>query len=220
MSNLSNGPDRLRTRLPDIDFNLTSDCRTSSKEINFSSSEINQKYPYKNSILPDCQVILEDILSSGQAEKPKTLKIRQDKTHSAPSRRPFDKAYLEAIAKKDPIAWPPMKESEKWSEFDDKVFSLLVNKSSIHERVVQLELTIFSQAALLFGHLPPPKKGLRGLNRRAKRSIQLVIEKNNLVSQLKLCSDEDSRTSLLSLLDVVRRNLQNIRRGERNRKKR
>ena len=61
---------------------------------------------------------------------------------------------------------------------------------------------------------------MRGLNRRAQRSIQLVIEKNSLLSQINSCVDDVSRKHLQSLLDVVRKHLQNFRRGERNRKRR
>ena len=113
-----------------------------------------------------------------------------------------------------------MKESEKWNQLDHNVHSLLVGGPTIHARVALLESSIYSKASLLFGHLPPPRKGLRGLNRRAQHSIKLVIEKNNLLGQIHTCQDETSKANLAELLNIVRRRLQNFRRGEKNRKKR
>ena len=53
-----------------------------------------------------------------------------------------------------------MKYSGKWNQLDDNAFSRLVGGSTVHERVALLESSIYSQASLIFGHLPPPKKGL------------------------------------------------------------
>ena len=78
----------------------------------------------------------------------------------------------------------------------------------------------FSKASQLFGLLPPPKKGLRGLNRRAKHSIQLVLEKYNLLSQINMCNNVTIKFQLQSLLDIVRARLENLRRWEKNRKRR
>ena len=173
----------------------------------------------KPTTISECQVLLDDIFSSDQAEKLKVLNFSLDKYHSASSRQSFEKNYLESLTKKDPIAWPPMKDSEKWSQLDDAV-SCHLGGSTIHDRVALLETTIFSKASDLFGHLPPPKKGFRGLNRRAQHSIKLVIEKNNLLAQINSCIDESSKASLIQLLNLVRQRLRNFRRGEKSRKNR
>ena len=114
MSNVLTGPECLRTTPPDADFNVLT--RTTLKVNNLTlcdftktskSSEAN-RYP-----VSDCQVVLDDILLCRPAEKLKTLNVCPDKTHSASSRQPYDKSYLESISKKDPIPWPTMKESDK-----------------------------------------------------------------------------------------------------------
>ena len=218
---MSNDPDRIRTVLPDVDFNNLSGSRTISSEditskSQFSNSTVSASKPIT---ISECQVLLDDIFSSGQAEQLKALNSCLDKNHSASSRQPFERHYLESLAKKDPIAWPPMKDSEKWSQLDD-IVSCHLGGSTIHDRIELLENTIFSKASHLFGHLPPPKKGLRGLNRRAQHSVKLVIEKNNLLAQINSCLDESTKANLTSLLDLVRQRLRNFRRGEKNRKKR
>ena len=81
-----------------------------------------------------------------------------DKTHGAPSHRSTEVGYLDSICLKDPIAWPIMTQSEKWQQLDDDISALLVGHSAICERLNLLEDTIYSQASLLFGHAPPPKK--------------------------------------------------------------
>ena len=147
----------------EVDFDASSGCRTTLQEDKNPSSHSsisNLCVPAKPSIMPECQVVLNDIFSSGDTEKFKTLKTNQDKTHSAPSRQPNDSIYLESLSKKEPIAWPPMKDSDKWSQLDDNVFCHLIGGSTVHDRVSLLESSIYSQASLLFGHLPPPKKGL------------------------------------------------------------
>ena len=167
---------------------MTNNCKSSSKPC----------------VMSECQVVLNDILSSGETAKFKALNSSRDKNHSALSRQPYDSVYLESLNKKDPIAWPSMKPSDMWTQLDDDVSRLLVGAPTVHERVALLESSIYSQASLLFGHLPPPKKGLRGLNRRAQHSIQLVIEKNNLLGQINTCTDQSSKTSLKHLLYIVR----------------
>ena len=220
LSSLSTGSDCIRTVLSEND--ITGDRTTFLEENNQTSNVKNTNLCISSTTcnMSECQVVLNDILSCGQTAKSKALKISREKNHSAPSRQPNDKIYLESVTKKDPIAWPSMKESDKWNQLDDNVFHLLVGASSVHERVALLESSIFTQASLLFGHLPPPKRGLRGLNRRAKYSIKLVLEKNSLLAQIDSCPDETSKAALKDLLAVVRRRLQNFRRGEKNRKKR
>ena len=170
--------------------------------------------------MSECKVVLDDVLLTRQTVKSKMLNGSRDKTHSAPSRRQLEQHYLDGISQRSQIAWPNMKESDKWEELDDSVYNLLIGASSIQDRVSLLEDTIYSKASLLFGFIHQRKKGLRGLNRRAQYSIQLVKEKNTLQNQLKSCDNEVSFSSLQLLLDNVRLRLRRLRKGEKNRKKR
>ena len=183
--------------------------------MNDNNSTTNQSASSLVIPVPECQVILDDIFSSSQTEKSKVLKASLEKNHSASSHQLVDKSYLESLLKRDPIAWPSMNDAEKWSQLDDEVSLLLVGASTIQERVALLETSIYNKAAQLFGHLPPPKKGLRGLNRRAQHSIKLVIEKNKLLAQIDSCPDEAIKTSLHNLLLNVHQQLRNYRRGEK-----
>ena len=110
MSTSSTGPDCLRTNVTsDVDFNISSDSKPTSLEDKGLKSENSTKslsVPSITNTLPECQVLLKDILSCGQTEKFKTLRISQDKNHSASSRQSADNIYLENLTKKDPIAWP------------------------------------------------------------------------------------------------------------------
>ena len=81
------------------------------------------------------------------------------------------------------------------------------------------EGTMCTQASLLFSLAPPPKKVLKGLNKRAQHSIQLIEEKNNLLSQIQVCMNQKTKASLQALLDIVCKLLGNFRHGEKNRKK-
>ena len=124
MSTLSTGPDRLRTILLDVDFNVSSSDRTtfSKDKVLMSQNSIrNLSVSTIANSIPECRVVLNDIFSSGQTEQFKTLKNGQDKNHSAPSRQPTDNIYLETLSKKEPIAWPSMKDTERWNRLDDSV---------------------------------------------------------------------------------------------------
>ena len=170
----------------------------------------------------DCQVVLEDVFENGQAAKHKALNGCPDKTHSAPSHHPFDNSYLESVSDKSEIAWPKMRtcDADTWAEYDGAVYSRLVGASSIFERVNLLETTMYSQALQIFGLMPLRSKGLKGLNRRALRSIELVKEKNQLNCQIEACIDLEQKSALELLLQDVRTRLRAIRKGENSRKKR
>ena len=103
---LSTDSDCLRTAaLTDIDFRISSDCRSNISEDN-NESKLNisiansSSPPLVKPILSDCQVVLEDIFSDDQTGKLKVLKRSQDKTHSATSHQSKEKIQLESIAKK------------------------------------------------------------------------------------------------------------------------
>ena len=160
LSTLSIGPDCLRTAPSEVDFNLSS-CGgttfTKDKFLNSQNSTTCLRSSSAANNVQECQVVLNDILSCGQTEKFKTLKTSPEKNHSAPSRQPIDIVYLETLAQKYPVAWPFMKDNERWNQLDNNVYNLLVGGSSVYDRVALLETSIYSQASLLFGHLPPPK---------------------------------------------------------------
>ena len=118
------------------------------------------------------------------------------------------------------IAWPKMSDDDSWSQLDSAVYSRLVGASSIQEKVELLENTIYDQATCIFGHPSRPNKSFRGLNRRACQSINLCIEKNSSKNQIKKCNIPSVKQSLQALLRRVMLKLRNIRKGERNRKKR
>ena len=113
-----------------------------------------------------------------------------------------------------------MSDDDSWSQLDSAVYSHLVGASSIQEKVELLENTIYDQATCIFGHPSRPNKSFRGLNRRARQSINLCIEKNSLKNQIKICNIPSDKQSLQALLRRVMLKLRNIRKGEHNRKKR
>ena len=121
----------------------------------------------------------EEVLTA----KSKVLNAHQDNTHSVHSRSSSDKDFLDRLEKKHPIAWPKMSDTDGWSKLDSAVYSRLVGVSSIQDKVELLENLIYDQASLLFGHPILSKKGSKGLNRRARMSINLCMEKNSLVAR-------------------------------------
>ena len=161
-------------------------------------------------------MILKDVFEGEPTEKSNVLKAHQDNNHSVFSRRFSDKDFLEQSAKKQPIAWPKMSDEDSWCLLDSAVYSRLVGVSSIQEKVELLETTIYDQASRLF----PPLNGSKGLNRRSRTSIKLCIEKNSLKNQINICDDCSEQQFIQALLKGVMAKLRNIRRGERNRKKR
>ena len=100
-----NGPECLRTVLPDVDFNSINGCRTTISED--KSSKFINNHPQKHDPT-ECRVVLEDILADGSTAKYKMLNGNLDKTDSVPSHQPSERKYLDSLIKKDPIAWPKM----------------------------------------------------------------------------------------------------------------
>ena len=170
--------------------------------------------------LDNCQVLLDDVLSGGFTEKFRTLKLNPDQTHSVSSRHALEKHFLENIQTKDPIAWPKMNNDSDWEQLDSAVGNILVNLPSLFERVSLLEDSIYNKGSLLFGFIPKKQKTLKGLNRRAKHSIELVKQKNQLISQINSTLDPYIKHSLTPLLNQVQSKLRCLRRGESSRKRR
>ena len=196
-SSEGNPNDRLRTDLRNNkDKTTLSDMSSKSSSVN---SLLTGKYNVK-----ECQVVLNDFLSSGSIVKSKMLNGNPDNPHSVPSHRPADRSYLEKLAKKDPIAWPKMSDEEKWTNFDNIVAGSLCGASTIFNRLSLLVNTIYQQASLLFGIKEKSKKNLKGLNRRAQHSIALIKEKKTLKSQLNSAFDKATKASLQPLLEEVK----------------
>ena len=168
----------------------------------------------------DCQVVLDDVLSNGSTVKFNVLKSNPDKPHSVSSHKTNERNYLETLSRKKGIQWPKMDDDDSWNKFDSIVSSLLNGKPSVFERLLLLEETVYSQGSLLFGFIPEKKKQLKGLNRRAQYSINLVKEKNEILSQIKHTTDQGEISHLKTVLEFVRARLRLLRRGESSRKKR
>ena len=157
------GPDRQWTT-PQNNLPLNSDTQV------FTSNDLPKSY--------DCKVVLEDVLTSSCTEKFNVLESNLDNTHSVSSHKAQERQFLEKLTAKDPIQWPKMDDHDSWEKFDATVSNLLLGKSSVSDRVVLLEETVYNQGALYFGYMPTKQKRLKGLNRRAQYSINLVKEKN------------------------------------------
>ena len=198
---LVDGPDFVRTTLLNNDFDYDAD--------NLAGSRF------------DCKVVLSDIFSENSTVKCNLLKLNQDKTHSVLSQRFSEKMFLETLKRKDRITWPTSADADAWSKLDHLVMNDLLKAPanlSIQERVDNLESVIYNKASILFGLVPPPRKGLGGKNRRAHLSINLVVKKNNLINELETTLDHSNRLNLLGLLDSVKAQLRSMRKGERKRK--
>ena len=141
------GPDSLRTPITDIDFTTNSKISTDAPS-NFPSGSSGKKKP---SQLPDCQVFLDDVLSSSSTVKFMSLKINPEKTHSVSSRQALERHYLEYISTKDPIAWPSMNSNSEWEKLDCTVGNALFNLPTLFERVFLLENSIYTHGSSLFG---------------------------------------------------------------------
>ena len=164
------------------DLNLNKSISTSSKS-NVSTA----------ALVKDCEVVLEDI-SSCDAVKLKMLNTSQENTHTTSSHLTKEKKLLEGFSMKTPIAWGKAND-ERWAQLDDIVYSKLKNCNSLTEWL-DLQNTIYNEAANIFGHSQPPKRNLAGQSRRAKLSIQHITEKNLLMAQINYIFLPDQRIAL------------------------
>ena len=103
---------------------------------------------------------------------------------------------------------------------DALVFNKLQEGSPFESRAEFLETTIYSIARRLFGITPSPLLHIKSPSRRAKYSISLIREKNNLISQLNCVLLSGERSFLQVQLETIKTKLRKLRRGEKNRKKR
>ena len=171
----------------------------------------------------DCKVVLRDIFAEDPTAKFNLLNINQENTHSVLSQRSSENAFLNSLIMKQDILWPSLSDKEAWSGFDNQVEGLLAEISpfaSLQDKVENLESIIYQKASELFGFVPPPKRGLRGKNRRVRLSIILGIEKNRLVREIENEEDRLLKSSLSDVLQSVMKRLRSIRKGEAKRKQR
>ena len=106
-----------------------------------------------------------------------------------------------------------------WENLDGAVSNILTGGATVFDRISLLEDAIYDQASRLFGFIKRKSKNLSGLNRRARYSINLVNEKNILLSQLKNTTSPSEKHSLSSLLENFCARLRAFRRGESSRKR-
>ena len=83
------------------------------------------------------------------------------------------------------------------------------------ELVSLLQGTIYSEAASIFGHLQQKTRRLNGQSRRTKLSIQLIHQKNLLLSQVKSSALPDQQAALTHLLSNVKCRIQSLCKGEK-----
>ena len=132
------------------------------------------KSPVSTAVLAkDCKVVLEDISSSCDAVKLKTLDKSQENTQT--TNISLMKRLLENCSKKTQIATGKAND-DRWPQLDDIVPSKLKKYKSLTERQDVLQNTIDNEAANIFGHSEPPKWNLVGQSMRTKSSIQLIKE--------------------------------------------
>ena len=88
-------------------------------------------------------------------------------------------------------------------------------------RVTLLEDKIYSEASKLFGHCSiSPKSNLGGKSQCTLLSINLIKQKNVLLTQISSTVDPHEQASLRELLAPIKDKIRNFRRAEKHRKKR
>ena len=121
---------------------------------------------------------------------------------------------LKNLCLKTPITWGNSID-EQQTELDDKVSIKLHMYTTLAELVSLLQETIYSEAASIFGHLQPKTRCLAGQSRRTKLSIQLIHQKNLLLSQIKPSSLPDQEAPLTHLLVNMKCRIQSLCKGEK-----
>ena len=154
-------------------------------------------------LVKDCKVVLEDTFSC-DAVKVKMLNTSQENTHMT--------------SVKTLIAWSKAND-EHWAQLDDIVYSKLKNCNSLTERL-DLQNTIYNEAANIFGHSQPPKKNLARQSWRTKLSIQLIKEKNLSTVQVNSIFLPDQQIALEQLLTDVKNKICSLRKSGKRRRQR
>ena len=170
--------------------------------------------------MKNCKVVLDDISIHIVAGKHNTLKECQGNPHKTPSRDSVDKKSLQDLTVKRRISWGKMND-ERWSILDSAVQAQLHPCKSLSVRVKLLEDTIYSEASKIFGHCTiSPKRNLAGKSRGTLLSINLIKQKNLLLTQISSSVDPHEQASLRELLAHIKDKIRNFSRAEKQRKKR
>ena len=96
--------------------------------------------------------------------------------------------------------------NDHWSKLDNTVYRKLHIENTITERLHFLEKK-FSYEALIFFDYKTPARNLTFQSCRSKHSIELVIQKNDLLVQISLSVDPQEQTSSQNLLDPMKENI-------------
>ena len=169
--------------------------------------------------LKDCRVVLEDISFSCGAVKLQMLDLSQDKTHTTDSHHTTESDFLKNLCLKTPVAWGNSVH-ERWTQLDDKVSVKLHMCATLAETLTLLQESIYNDAANIFGHLQPKKRNLAGQSRRTKLSIELIQQKNLLLTQINSVASPEQKAALTQLLLNVRSKIWSLRKAEKTRKHR
>ena len=169
--------------------------------------------------LKDCRVVLEDISFSCGAAKLQMLDLSQDKTHTTDSHHTTESDFLKNLCLKTPVAWGNSVD-ERWTQLDDKVSVKLHMCATLAETLTLLQESIYNDAANIFGHLQPKKRNLAGQSRRTKLSIELIQQKNLLLTQINSAASPEQKAALTQLLLNVRSKIWSLRKAEKTRKHR
>ena len=167
--------------------------------------------------LKDCRVVLEDISFSCGAAKLQMLDLSQDKTHMTDSHHTTES--VKNLCLKTPVAWGNSVD-ERWTQLDDKVSVKLHMCATLAETLTLLQESIYNDAANIFGHLQPKKRNLAGQSRRTKLSIELIQQKNLLLTQINSVASPEQKAALTQLLLNVRSKIWSLRKAEKTRKHR
>ena len=108
---------------------------------------------------------------------------------------------------------------ERWAQLDDIVYSKLKNCNSLTEWL-DLQNTIYNEAANIFGHSQPPKKNLARQSWRTKLPIQLIKEKNLSTVQVNSIFLPDQQIALEQLLTDVKNKICSLRKSGKRRRQR
>ena len=110
---------------------------------------------------------------------------------------------------------------ERWSILDSAVQAQLHPCNSLSVRVKLLEDTIYSEAFQIFGHCSiSPKRNLGGKSRCTLLSINLIKQKNLLLTQISSTVDPHEQAFLRELLAPIKDKIRNFRHAVKHRKKR
>ena len=125
-----------------------------------------------------------------------------------------EKSKLNKVVLKDQINWPPASDESAWRKLDTAVLKQLPSSGSVDQRLKSLEEGIYLHGLHLFGSKVRTGSREKPKRKSVKATIQLVMEKNTLMNEMKVC-DFSKREGLSALLEVARSKLRAQRKKER-----